>query len=81
VSLFEQLLTEQDQLGELTLSTSATTLAYGIVRIMEADFYADGVAGEKRDIARAVLLAGLLLPNASGQSPSARIFGSPAAPT
>jgi AcrR family transcriptional regulator len=62
VRLFEDLLNEEQSAGHLELAVPAHTLAYGIVRLLEAYLYADVVAGEERDIESAVQIIGLLMP-------------------
>lgn len=63
VRLVEQLLEEERAAGRLELPSDAGTLAYAVVRLMEAYLYADVMAGEKRDLDTAVRLVGLLIPD------------------
>jgi AcrR family transcriptional regulator len=62
VQLVEQLLEEEQAAGCLDLPVSTGTLAYAVVRLMEAYLYSDVMAGEKRDLDTAVRLVGLLIP-------------------
>jgi AcrR family transcriptional regulator len=62
VQLLETLLTDEHAAGHLQLPVPARTLAYGIIRLMEAYLYADVMAGEPRDIDNAVRMVALLMP-------------------
>lgn len=63
VALFEGLLQEEADAGRLELPVEAHTLAYALVRLMEAFLYGDIVAGEEFDHDRAVAVMALLLPD------------------
>jgi AcrR family transcriptional regulator len=62
VQLLETLLDEEHAAGHLRLAVPAHTLAYGIIKLMEAYLYADVMAGEQRDIDTAVRIVALLMP-------------------
>ncbi|HZZ47850.1 MAG TPA: QsdR family transcriptional regulator [Pseudonocardia sp.] len=79
VRLFEDLLSEEQGAGHVELPVPAHTLAYGIVRLLEAYLYADVVAGEERDIESAVQIIGLLMPerlNGAGPASNGNAVGS-----
>jgi AcrR family transcriptional regulator len=81
VAAFEGLLEEERDAGNLELAVDAHTMAYAMVRIFEAFLYADIVAGEERDVDRAVDLAELLLlpPRTPGSGSRAGARQSPVA--
>lgn len=62
VQLLQTLLTEEHDAEHLPLAAPAHTLAYGIIRLIEAYLYADVVSGEPQDIDSAVQIVALLLP-------------------
>lgn len=61
IRLWEQLLTEEVQRGNLHLPVDAHTMAYAIVRLGESFLYADIIAGEEPDVDNAVEIHKLLL--------------------
>jgi AcrR family transcriptional regulator len=68
VELFEHLLGDEQAAGHIFVGVPNHTLAYGIVRLIEAYLYTDGLTGETRDIDTAVQLIGLLVPAESSGS-------------
>jgi hypothetical protein len=60
--LLETLLNDEHAARHLQLAVPAHTLAYGIIKLMEAYLYADVMAGEQRDIDTAVRIDALLIP-------------------
>ena len=68
IQLLETLLTDEHAAGHLPLAAPAHTLAYGIIKLMEAYLYADVAAGEPRDIDSAVRIVALLM----AEEPAAR---------
>ena len=61
IALHQQLLEEEIERGHLRLPVDAHTMAYALVRIAESFLYADLIAGEKPDIAKAVEIVKLML--------------------
>jgi len=61
IALHQQLLEEEIRAGNLQLPVDAHTMAYALVRIAESFLYADLIAGEKPDIAKAVEIVKLML--------------------
>ena len=61
IALHQQLLEEEIGRGHLRLPVDAHTMAYALVRIAESFLYADLIAGEKPDIAKAVEIVKLML--------------------
>src|SRR5262245_48894814 len=61
IALNEALLEEEVRRGALTLPVDAHTMAYALVRLVESFLYADMIAGEKPDLAKAVEILKLML--------------------
>jgi hypothetical protein len=61
IELHQRLLEEEIEKGNLKLTVDPHTMAYALVRISETFLYADIIAGEKPDIAKARELLKLLL--------------------
>jgi AcrR family transcriptional regulator len=61
IALHQRLLEEEIERGHLRLPVDAHTMAYALVRIAESFLYADLIAGEKPDIAKAVEIVKLML--------------------
>jgi tetracycline repressor-like protein len=61
VRLQQALIEEEARRGHIELKVDAHTLAYAIVRLSESFLYADLVAGEEPDMAKAVEVLRLLL--------------------
>jgi AcrR family transcriptional regulator len=78
VELFEDLIGEEQAAGRIDLTVANRTLAYGIVRLIEAYLYTDVLTGERRDIDTAMQLIGLLVPVRPNESQHVR---RPLAPT
>ena len=61
IALHQRLLEEEIERGHLRLPVDPHTMAYALVRIAESFLYADLIAGEKPDIAKAVEIVKLML--------------------
>jgi len=61
IALHEGLLQEEIARGALRLRVDAHTMAYALVRVAESFLYADLIAGEKPDLAKAVEIMTLML--------------------
>lgn len=61
IALHQALLEEEIAAGHLKLSVDAHTMAYALVRTAESFLYADLIAGEKPDLAKARKILGLML--------------------
>jgi len=61
IALNEALLEEEIARGNLRLPVDAHTMAYALVRIVEAFLYADMITGEKPDLEKATQILSLML--------------------
>jgi AcrR family transcriptional regulator len=61
IALNEGLLREEIERGNLTLPVDAHTMAYALVRIVEAFLYADMITGERPDLEKATQILSLML--------------------
>jgi hypothetical protein len=61
IALNEALIEEEVRRGALELPVDAHTMAYALVRVVESFLYADMIAGEKPDLAKAVEILKLML--------------------
>jgi AcrR family transcriptional regulator len=61
IACYEALLQEELARGTLRLPVDAHTMAYALVRVAESFLYADLIAGEKPDLAKAVEIVKLML--------------------
>ena len=61
IALHQQLLEDEVAKGHLRLSVDAHTMAYALVRTAESFLYADLIAGEKPDLAKALKILKLML--------------------
>ena len=65
IALSEAMLEEEIERGTLRLPVDAHTMAYALVRIVEAFLYADMITGEKPDLEKARQILALMLRGAS----------------
>jgi hypothetical protein len=61
IALNEALLETEIARGHLRLPVDAHTMAYALVRIVEAFLYADMITGERPDLAKATQILALML--------------------
>jgi len=61
IALNEALLAEEIERGNLRIPVDAHTMAYALVRIVEAFLYADMITGERPDLEKATQILALML--------------------
>jgi AcrR family transcriptional regulator len=61
IALHEELLEEEIRRGALRLPVDAHTMAYALVRVAESFLYAQAIAGERPDLAKAIEILKLML--------------------